>query len=248
MEPSLQLLYQSKRDDYWKDHRREKLDLKGYDELYSRSIGKKRMNQLQSAKVFFLSFLFFLSLFMAACSTTKEEEMMPMHEAMPMQEGMAMMRTYPKDYVFPLSEINLEKVIEENSGLKVLRENATTVSDYYRGGVQEKAEGERLLREEKWEEAMSHFIKSNRFLEVVVDYLPEDEPYRNIYGDHYIIFIPNLLIADNYLKLVRIYQKLEMSRDDIYWEKKSAKKYLAHSLRSVQTEWALQVKRELEEE
>lgn len=173
---------------------------------------------------------------------------MPMHETMRMQEEMAMTKTYPKDYVFPLSEINLEKVIEENSGLKVLRENATTVRDYYRGGVQEKAEGERLIREKKWEEAMSHFIKSDRFLEVVLDYLPEDEAHRNIYGNHFIIFMPNLLIADNYLELVRIYKKLKMGRDDIYWEKKSAKKYLAYSLKSVQTEWALQVKRELEEE
>jgi hypothetical protein len=206
------------------------------------------MNQLLSTKVLYLSFLFFLGLFVVACATTKEEEMMSMHEAMPMQEEMTMMKTYPKHHVFPLSEINLEKVIEENSGFRVLKENATTVRDYYRGGVQEKAEGERLLKEEKCEEAMSHFIKSNRFLGVVLDYLPEDEPYRNIYGDHSIIYMPNLLIADNYLKLVRIYKKLKMGRNDIYWEKKSAKKYLAQSLRSAQTGWAFQVKRELEEE
>lgn len=165
-----------------------------------------------------------------------------------MDEAMSMTKIYPQDHVFPLSEINFEKVIEENSGLRVLRENATTVRDYYRGGVQEKAEGERLLKEEKWQKAMSHFIKSNRFLGVVVDYLPEDEPYRNIYGNHFIIYMPNLLIADNYLELVRIYKKLKMDSNDIYWDKKNAKKYLDQSLSSAQTEWALQVKRELEEE
>ncbi len=206
------------------------------------------MNQLHIARVLSFSFLFFFGLFMAGCATTHEEEMMPMHEAMPMEEGMAMMKTYPKDYVFPLSEINLEKVIEENRGLKVLKENATTVRDYYRGGVQEKEEGERLLKEENWEEAMSHFIKSNRFLEVVLDYLPKDEPYRNIYGHHVVIFMPNLLIADNHLKLIEIYKKLKMDESDIYWTKKSGKRYLARSIRSVKTEWALQIEKGLEEE
>ena len=171
-----------------------------------------------------------------------------MDEAMPMREGMAMMRTYPKNHVFPLSEINLEKVIEENTGFKVLKENATTVRDYYRGGVQEKAEGEKLLKEEKWQEVISHFTKSNRFLEVVVDYLPEDEPHWNIYGSHFVIFMPNLLIADNQLKIAKIYKKLNMSSNDTYWEKKRGKRYLANSLRSVKTEWAYQIKRELEEE
>ena len=206
------------------------------------------MTRLRIVRALSLSILLFLGFFMAGCATTKEEETMSMHEAMPMQEEMAMMRTYPKDYVFPLSEINLEKVIEENAGLKVLKENATAVRDYYRGGVQEKAEGERLLGDEKWEEAMSHFIKSNRFLEVVVDYLPEDEPYWNIYGNHFVIFMPNLLIADNQLKIAKIYKKLNMSSNDTYWETKRCKRYLARSLRSVKTEWAFQIKRELEEE
>ena len=206
------------------------------------------MNRSPVVGALSLSILLFLGFFMPGCVTTKEEETMPMHEAMPMQEEMTMMRTYPKDYVFPLSEINLEKVIEENTGFKVLKENATTVRDYYRGGVQEKGEGERLLKDEKWEEAMSHFIKSNRFLEVVVDYLPEDEPYRNIYGNHFVIFMPNLLMADNQLKIAKTYKKLNMSSNDTYWEKKRCKRYLAQSLRSVKTEWAFQIKRELEEE
>jgi hypothetical protein len=220
------------------------LDVKGYEEVYSRSIGKKRMNKLRVVKILFLFSLFLIGLSVAGCATT--EENMSMDEAMPMQEEMAMMKTYPKDYVFPLSEINLEKVIEENRGMKVLKENATTVRDYYRGGVQEKEEGERLLKEERWEEAMSHFIKSNRFLEVVVGYLPKDEPYRNIYGDHFIIYVPNLLIADNQLKLAKVYKKLKMSGDDIHWTKKKGKGYVAQSLRCVKTEWALQIKKEFE--
>jgi hypothetical protein len=203
------------------------------------------MNGLPGIKVFYLSFLLILGLFMAGCATTGEEKATPMDEAVPSQEGMAMMNAYPEDFVFPLSQINLEKVIEENMGLKVLSENATTVRDYYRGGVQEKAEGEKLLRKEKWQEAMSYFIKSNRFLEVVLDYLPEDEPYRNVYGDHSVIYMPNLLIADNQLKMIRVYKKLKMD-EDIYWAKMRAEKYLAQSLRSVKTEWAFQIKKELE--
>ena len=106
---------------------------------------------------------------------------------------MASVKTYPKDYVHPITEINLEKVVKENQGLKVLVENATTVHDYYRGGVQEKAEGEKLFKEGKWQEAQIPFEKSNRFLQVVLRYLPEDEAYRNIYGDHVVIFLTQSL-------------------------------------------------------
>ncbi len=118
-------------------------------------------------------------------------------------------KTYPKDYVHSLKEIYLEKVFNENRGLKVLEENATTVNDYYRGGVQEKEEGEKLIKESRWEEARKHFEKSNRFFGVVLKYLSEDEAYRNIYGEQVVIFLPNLLIADNDLKLVTVYKNLK---------------------------------------
>lgn len=155
-------------------------------------------------------------------------------------------KTYPKDYVHPLTEINLEKVIHENRGLKVMEENARTVYDYYRGGVQEKAEGEILMKQSKWEEARIHIEKSNRFLQVVLDYIPKDEAYRNLYGDHVVIFLPNLLIADNYLKLIRIYHEMKME-DEAYWASREGKKFLSSSLRSVKTEWGFQIRRELEQ-
>jgi len=53
-----------------------------------------------------------------------------------------------------------------------------------------------------------HLEKSSRFLRVVIKYLPEDEPYRNIYGEQVVIFLPNLLIADNDLKLVTVYKNM----------------------------------------
>jgi hypothetical protein len=129
--------------------------------------------------------------------------------------------------------------------LKVVEENATTVHDYYRGGIQEKAEGGKLLREGKWEEAQTHLEKSNWFLRVVLRYLDKDEAYRNIYGDHVIIFLPNLLSADNYLKLILIYKKLE--RDDKAVEMKGyGEDYLSQSLKHVKTEWAFQIQKGFE--
>jgi hypothetical protein len=160
---------------------------------------------------------------------------------------MASVKTYPKDYLHPLTEINFEKVIYENRGLKVVEENATTVHDYFRGGIQEKAEGEKLLGEGRLEEAQRHLEKSNRFFLVVLRYLPEDEAYKNIYGDHTVIFLPNLLMADNYLKLIALYKKI--GRDDKSMEAKGhGDYYLSQSLKYVKTEWAFQIKKGFGEE
>ena len=143
------------------------------------------MNQinLNLKKILYLIFILIFGFLGTRCATPTEE-----------------VKTYPKDYVHSLTEINLEKVFGENRGLKVLEENATTVHDFYRGGVQEKEEGEKLIKESKWEEARIHLEKSNRFFQVVLKHLPEDEANRNIYGEQTIIILPNLLIADNDLK------------------------------------------------
>jgi len=157
------------------------------------------------------------------------------------------LKTVPKDYVYPLTEINLEKVFAENRGLKVLEENATKVHDFYRGGVQEKEEGESLMKENSWDEARKHLEKSNRFLRVVVKYLPEDEAHRDVYEGQTVIFLPNLLMADNDLKLITVYKN--MRNDNRAAEvKDEGQYYLAESLKSVKTEWAYQIKKGLEEE
>ena len=137
-------------------------------------------------------------------------------------------------------------MFNENRGLKVLEENATTVHDYYRGGVQEKEEGERLIKESKWEEARVHLEKSNRFLRVVLKYLPEDEAYRNIYGEQVVIFLPNLLIADNNLKLVTVYKNMK-NDNKVAEAKNDGQHYLTESLKSVKTEWAYQIKKGFED-
>lgn len=185
------------------------------------------------SRILNLSLLIIFGLLGTQCATPKEEHV---------HGELAPVKTYPKDYVHPLTEINLEKVINENRGLKVVEENATTVHDYYRGGVQVKEEGERLLREERWEEAVDRLETSNRFFRVVLKYIAEDEAYGNLYGNHSAIFLPNLLSADNYLKLIDAYKKLK--RDDKATEAEGlGEYYLSQSLRHVKTEWAFQIKK-----
>lgn len=192
------------------------------------------MNHVDSKRIFCLFLAIIFGLLGTRCTATKEE----LHA----HGDMASVKTYPKDYLHPLTEINFEKVIYENRGLRVLEENATTVHDYYRGGIQEKAEGEKRLGEGRLEEAQRHLEKSNRFFLVVVRYLPEDEAYKNIYGDHTVIFLPNLLMADNYLKLITLYKKI--GRDDKSMEAKGhGDYYLSQSLKYVKTEWAFQIKK-----
>jgi hypothetical protein len=197
------------------------------------------MNRIDSKKIFYLFLVIIFGFLGTRCAASKEE----LHA----HGDMTTVKTYPKDYVHPLTEINLEKVVNENRGLKVLQENATTVHDYYRGGVQEKAEGEKFFKEGKWEEAQIPLEKSNRFLQVVLRYLPEDEAYRNIYGDHVVIFLPNLLMADNYLKLITVYKKMRKDNDIIESER-YGKEYLSKSLKSVKMEWTFQIQKGFEAE
>ena len=189
------------------------------------------MNRMNLKKISYLVFILIFGFLGIRCATDTHK---------------GELKAYPKDYVHPLTEINLEKVFIENRGLKVLEENATTVHDYYRGGVQEKEEGEKLIKESRWAEARVHLEKSNRFLRVVLKYLSEDEAYRNIYGEQVVIFLPNLLIADNNLKLVTVYKNMK-NDNKVAEAKNDGQHYLAESLKSVKTEWAHQIKKGFED-
>jgi len=157
------------------------------------------------------------------------------------------LRTAIKNEVYPATEINLEKVYSENRGLIILEENATMIHDCYRGGVQRKEEGERLMKDGRWDEARVQFEKSNRFLRIVLKYLSEDEAYRTLYGDQTTIFLPNLLIADNDLKLIAVYRNL--GEDDKVSEARSeGQSYLGESLKTVRTEWGYAIKKGFEDE
>ncbi len=188
------------------------------------------MKRMDLKEILVFIFILIFGFLGTRCATSKEES-----------------KTVPKDYLYPLAEINLEKVFSENRGLKILEENATKVDDYYRGGVQEKEEGERLFKEGNWEEARKHLEKSNRFLLVVLKYLSEDEAHRTVYEGQTVIFLPNLLIADNALKLVTVYRNLK-NPDLATQTITEGQKYLAKSQESVRTEWAIQIKKGFEEE
>ena len=197
------------------------------------------MNQIVLKKLCCLCVLLIFGFSGIRCAVSKEE----LH----VHGDSAPVKKYPKDHLHPLAEINFKKVAEENRGLRVLEENATTVHDYYRGSAQDKVEGERLFKEGKWDEARIHFEKSNGFLRVVLKYLPEDEAYRNIYGDHVVIFLPNLLMADNYLKLAWIFKRKEMDEKAVA-AMEYGNDYLQRSLKNVKTEWAFQIKNGFEKE
>jgi hypothetical protein len=190
------------------------------------------MNRIDLRKISYLVFILIVAFWGVRCATDTHT-----------REPMA--KTYPKDYLHPLKDINLEKVYAENRGLRVLEENATTTHDYYRGGVQEKEEGEMLMKAGKWNEARLHLEKSNRFLRIVLKHQPEDEAYLNVYGEQTIIFLPNLLVADNDLKLLSVYKNLknESRAEEV---RREGRLYLAESLKSVKTEWASQIKKGFE--
>ncbi len=190
------------------------------------------MNRIHLKKISYLVFILIIGFLGTRCATDTHK-----HEPAA--------KTYPKDYLHSLKEINIEKVYAENRGLKVLEENATTAHDYYRGGVQEKEEGETLMKAEKWNEARLRLEKSNRFLRVALKHLPEDDAYLNVYGEQTIIFLPNLLIADNDLKLIAVYKNLK-NDDRAAQVRKEGQLYLAESLKSVKTEWANQIKKGFE--
>ncbi len=187
------------------------------------------MNRINLKIVFYLCLVVILGLIETRCATN---------------EGL---RGGPsKNYVYPLTEINLDKIYAENRGLKVLQENATALHDYYRGAVQEKEEGESLLKAGKWEEARSHLETSNRFLHVVLKVLPDDNAQWNIYGDQIVIFLPNLLMADNDLKLITVYKTLG-DEEKAAGAKNDGEYYLTESLKIVKTEWAEQIKKGFED-
>jgi len=200
------------------------LGIEEHEKSYSISFGGEEMNQFDLKKISYLILILIFGFWGTRCATTKGD-----------------LKTYP------LTEINPEKVFSENRGLRILEENATMNHDFYRGGVQEKEEGETLMKEGKWEEARKHLEKSNQYLRVVVKYEPNDEPHRNVYGDEMVIFMPNLLRADNYLKLITVYRNL--GKDDMVVSAKNEGQYsLSDSLRSVKTEWAYQIKKGFEDE
>jgi tetratricopeptide (TPR) repeat protein len=146
--------------------------------------------------------------------------------------------------VVPLSKADLEAVLEEQEGLEIIWQDAKEVRDFYRGGVQQKAKAEEKFREKSFTEALKLYDQSNEFFLVVLDYIKHDSCEYVLFEGTSILFLPNLLLADNYLKAGRILN--ETGRESSArrkWEK--ALCYIEESLRCERTEWGLAIEKEL---
>ncbi len=146
--------------------------------------------------------------------------------------------------LIPLQQANLRAVIEENEGLEVTWENAKEVRDFYRGGVQQKAKAEKKYQEKDYPAAMKLFHSSNEFFTTLLEYLDEDSADYNLFEGTSVLFFPNLLLADNNLKMGRIYEvQGRKGPANRHW--KRALSWVKRSLKSERTEWGIALRDEL---
>jgi len=144
----------------------------------------------------------------------------------------------------PIQKANLKMVVEENEGLEIVWEDAKDARDFYRGGVQQKAKAEKEFQEKAYPEAMKFYQASNDFLTRMLQFMNEDCASFTLYEGTDILFFPNLLMADNYLKMGII--ALETGREGVAtrdWKK--AQDFTDKSLLSERTEWGLSLEQEI---
>ena len=144
----------------------------------------------------------------------------------------------------PRQKANLEAVLEEHEGLEVVWEDAKELRDFYRGGVQQKAKAEKEYQEKAYREALKLYDNSSEFFLFVLKHDNQDAADYPLFEGASILFFPNLLLADNYLKSGRVLW--EMGRESSAKRKwKQALPYLTQSMRSEPTEWGISLQREL---
>ncbi len=144
----------------------------------------------------------------------------------------------------PLQKANLEAIFEENSGLEVRPEDAKELRDYYRGGVQQKAKAETQFQEKAYPQAMRLYEASNEFLMTLLNHIDTDSAEYPLFEGTDILFFPNLLMADNHLKIGLILR--EMGREGparSHWKKGLS--FVKRSLKSEPTEWGLALQQQL---
>lgn len=144
----------------------------------------------------------------------------------------------------PLKEANLEMVFEENEGIEVNPEDAKEIRDYYRAGVQKKALAEKRLEEKTYPAAMKLFQESCDLLSTVLTHIDEDTVAFPCFEGTNILFFPNLLTADNHLKMGKI-QKAMGRENPAQRSWKKALLSVRQSLRSEKTEWGLNLEQEI---
>ena len=144
----------------------------------------------------------------------------------------------------PVQKVNLKMVLEENKGLIIVWEDAKDGRDFYRGGVQQKAKAEKKLQEKAYPEAMKFYQASNDFLSRMLQFMNEDFASYTLYEGTDILFFPNLLLADNYLKMGVIAR--ETGREGAATRSwKRAQDFAQKSLLSERTEWGLSLQQEI---
>lgn len=144
----------------------------------------------------------------------------------------------------PLKEANLETVFEQNEGLEVTPEDAKELRDFYRLGVQQKARAEKLFQEKSYPEALKLYHSSNDSFSTILRYLDQDSAEYALFEGTYILFFPNLLVADNELKMGLIMQ----SRGQEGSARRCWKRGLASVRKSLQaecTEWGLSLQEKI---
>lgn len=144
----------------------------------------------------------------------------------------------------PLQTANLEMVLEENEGLEIHVEDAKEVRDIYRAGVQKKALAEKRFQERAYPEAMKLFQESCDLFSTVLRYMEEDVADFPCFEGTSILFFPNLLAADNHLKMGKI-QKTLGRENPAQRNFNKALFFSRQSLRSEKTEWGLALQREI---
>ena len=146
--------------------------------------------------------------------------------------------------VIPLGKANLEAVLEEQEGLEIIWGDAKELRDFYRGGVQKKAAADKKFQEKNYPEALKLYDASDEFFQVVLKYSNEDVLEFPLFEGASILFFPNLLIADNHLKVGQILREMgHESSARRQW--KQALPFIKQSLRSEHTEWGLSLRQEV---
>lgn len=144
----------------------------------------------------------------------------------------------------PLKEANLEAVFEQNEGLEVTPEDAKEVRDFYRLGVQQKAKAEKLFQEKSYAEAMKLYRSSNDSFSTILRYMGQDSAEYTLFENTNILFFPNLLVADNELKMGLILQaRGQEGSARRCWKQSLAS--VQKSLRAERTEWGLSLQEKL---
>jgi len=144
----------------------------------------------------------------------------------------------------PLEEANLEAVFEQNEGLEVTPEDVKELRDFYRLGVQQKAKAEKLFQGKAYPEAMKLYDSSNESFSTILRYLDRDSAEYTLFEDTHILFFPNLLVADNELKMGLILQtRGKESSARRCWKRSLAS--VQKSLRAERTEWGLSLQEKL---